>query len=89
MTVPNFYLTTYLSRGRMEREITVEVEYTFDGVNLDIVSAFDRTEGRELSDYEWSSVEDAVQCNCERAYTEWMADYGEYLRDQAEDRRAA
>lgn len=87
--MPTFQTTAYLSRGRMEREIEVEVTYTFDGVNLEVTDARDLTEGRELSDHEWDCCYDEANAVCESAYSEWLADYGEYLRDAAMDRRAA
>jgi hypothetical protein len=92
-TLQTFHFTTYLSRGRMEREIEVEAEYTFDGSDYELVSAKDVTEGHELSDAEWDRVCDDVALVCEQAYAERMedelAEYGEYLRDRAMDRRMA
>ena len=89
MASPSFTTTTYLSRGRMEREIEVEVDYTFDGVELVVTNARDLTEGRELSDHEWDHCDDAANAACEEAFAEWLADRGEYLRDQREDARWA
>lgn len=89
MSAPNFTTTFYLSRGRMEREIEVEVDYTFDGVNLDVTECRDLTEGGGLYPGEWDYAEDAANAVCEAAYAEWMAEYGEYLRDQREDARWA
>lgn len=89
MNAPTFTTTTFLTRGHMEREIEVEIEYTFDGEHLEVVDARDLTEGRELTDWEWESCEDAAGEVCEKAYAEWLADYGEYLRDAADDRRVA
>lgn len=89
MKAPTFTTTTFLTRGQMEREIEVEIDYTFDGVELDVTDARDLTEGRDLTDWEWSSCEDAASAVCEQAYSEWLADYGEYLRDQREDARWA
>lgn len=89
MNTPTFTTTTFLTRGHMEREIEVEIEYTFDGKNLEVVDARDLTEGRELTDWEWESCQDAVAGVCDEAFAEWQADRGEYLRDQREDARVA
>jgi len=89
MTTPSFTTTTFLSRGHMEREIEVVISYTFDGVEFVVTEARDLTEGRELTDWEWESCEDAANAVCEEAFDEWLADYGEYLRDQREDARWA
>lgn len=86
---PTFTTTTFLTRGHMEREIEVEIEYTFDGKHLEVTDARDLTEGRELTDWEWESCYDDAATVCEQAYSEWLADRGEYLRDAAMDRRAA
>lgn len=89
MTTPSFSTTTYLSRGRMEREIEVSIDYTFNGVDLNVTDARDLTEGRELTDHEWDCCTDAANADCEQAFAEWQADRGEYLRDQREDARWA
>lgn len=74
MTSPSFTTTTYLSRGRMEREIEVEVDYTFDGVELVVTECRDLTEGCELSDEEWECATDAANADCEAAYSDWLQD---------------
>jgi len=51
MAMPTFTTTTFLTRGDMEREIEVEIEYTFDGKTLEVIYARDLTEGRELTDW--------------------------------------
>ena len=89
MSKPTFTTTTFLTRGHTEREIEVEIDYTFDGTDFEITEARDLTEGRELTDWEWGSCEDAVAGVCDEAFAEWVADRGEYLRDAAEDRRLA
>jgi len=81
--------STFLTRGQAEREIEVDVSYTFDGADFTILTARDLTEGRELSDWEWEAIEGQTAEVCDAAYAEWMADYGEYLRDADSDRRAA
>lgn len=72
--MPTFTTTAYLSRGRMEREIEVEVTYTFDGVNLEVTDARDLTEGRELSGYEWDCCHDEAAKDCDAAYADWARD---------------
>lgn len=89
MTKPTFYLTAYLTRGPMEREITVEVEYTCDADDFEVVAAKDMTDGTELTQDEWDQVEDDVARNCDQAWAEYQAERGEYLRDQREDARTA
>lgn len=89
MSKPSFTTTTYLSRGQTEREIEVEIDYTFDGSDFEITDARDLTEGRDLTDWEWGSCEDAVAGVCDEALAEWQAERGEYLRDQREDARWA
>lgn len=89
MQKPTFTFTTYITRGHMEREIEVEATYTFDGEEVVLTDATDKTEGRELTDWEWESVSDRA-CECaDEDYAEWLAEYGEYLRDQSDDRKAA
>lgn len=89
MASPSFTTTLNLTRGRMERDIEVEVDYTFDGETLEVTEARDLTEGRGLSSSEWDYAEEAAAADCDAAFAEWQADRGEYLRDQAEDRRMA
>lgn len=74
MTSPSFTTTTFLSRGRMEREIEVEVDYTFDGVELVVIDATDLTEGRELTKWEMEHARDAANADCEAAYADWARD---------------
>lgn len=89
MNLPTFTTTTFLTRGSMEREIEVEIDYTFDGENLEVTDARDLTEGRELTDWEWASCEDDAATVCEQAFAEWQADYGDYLHEARLDREAA
>lgn len=89
MTKPTFYLTTYLTRGLMEREIMVDVEYTCDADDFEVVAAKDMTDGAELTDEEMSQVEDDVAGECGFAWAEYQAERGEYLRDLREDARTA
>ena len=88
LKAPTFYLTTYLTRGHMEREIEVDVDYTFDGHELIVTKAKDLTEGRELTGEEWACVEDDVARVCDEAFAEWLEDRGEYQRDCRMDARA-
>lgn len=74
MTAPSFTTTTYLSRGRMEREIEVEVDYTFDGVELVVTECRDLTEGGGLYPSEWEHARDAANADCEQAYSDWLQD---------------
>jgi len=74
MTVPTFKTTTYLTRGPMEREIEVEVTYTFDGLSLDVIDARDLTQGYDLTDWEHESAYDAAAVDCDAAYAEWARD---------------
>lgn len=73
-----------------ERECEVEVDYTYDGEVLKIgkCSFLGNTDSADDDDLE-NQIWEAVEQVCDEAYAEWLADYGEYLRDAAEDRRAA
>lgn len=85
----SFTFTTYLTRGHAEREIEVEATYGYNGCEVVLTDAKDKTEGRELTDWEWESVYDAACERCDADWSEYRAEYGEYLRDQMIDRRAA
>jgi len=74
MTVPTFKTTTYLTRGPMEREIEVEVTYTFDGLSLNVTDANDLTQGFVLTRWELESCYDAAAADCDAAYAEWEQD---------------
>lgn len=86
---PTFTTTVYLYRGPAEREIEIEATYTFgaDGF-VQLVEAIDRTEGRNLTREEWDCAYDRVAAGAGETYAEWMAEYGEYLRDGQLDREA-
>lgn len=90
MTAPTFYFTTYLTRGRYEREIEVEAEYTIEYHEVTLLEARDLTDGGHIeSDYEWDSVYCAACDRAEEDYAEWLADYGEYLNDLRDYEREA
>ena len=90
LKAPEFTFTTYLTRGQSEREIEVEATYSFDGDEVRLLTAYDRTCGGELHNlYEIDSVYDAA---CERAgsdYAEWQADYEQFIADVRAERLAA
>lgn len=81
--------TVYWSdeRGR-ERECEIEIDYTFDGESIKLgkrnyLGICDSMDDDDLDNQLWEAVEEV----CEEAYAEWLADYGEHLRDAAEDRK--
>jgi hypothetical protein len=74
MTVPTFTTTFYLTRGPMEREIEVEVTYTFDGLSLDVIVARDLTQDFVLTRWEMESAYDAAAAECDASYAEWARD---------------
>jgi hypothetical protein len=89
-TRPTITQTVYITRGRNEREIEVEARFTFDADGfVELVEAIDRSEGRELTGEEWNCAYDRVASGAGETYAEWMAEYGEYLRDCQLDREAA
>jgi len=90
---PQLFATVMLEwqdeRGRYH-EAEVEVDYTYDGETLKIgklhiVGNTDSMDDDDLDNQVWEGVE-AV---CDEAYAEWLAEYGEWLSDQAQDRRDA
>lgn len=90
MTAPTFYFTTYLTRGRYEREIEVDAEYTFEDGEVVLLDAIDRTDGGRIdNDAEWDAIYDAACDRSQEDYAEWLAGYGEYLRDCQLDAREA
>ncbi|CAB5162623.1 hypothetical protein UFOVP152_40 [uncultured Caudovirales phage] len=89
MITPTFFFTTFITRGAAEREIEVEAEYTIADGEVELTKAVDLTEGLDLTDWEYESLYDAACEDSIDAYAEWQAEYGEYLRDQQIDRRAA
>lgn len=72
----NFKFTTYLYRGKYEREIEVEVEYSFNGKLWSCLSAHDLTEGQYLKAHEIWSIEDEIADRCDEDYAVWLADEG-------------
>jgi hypothetical protein len=73
-----------------DRECEVEVGYTYDGDDLNIgkcnyLGSVETIGDDELDELIYEAVADLA----DDAYAEWQAEYGEYLRDAAEDRKAA
>ena len=83
-------VNVYWCDRHWERDAEVEVDYTYDGETikigkLHIVGNTDSMDDDDLDNQVWEGVE-AV---CDEAYAEWLAEYGEWLSDQAQDRRDA
>ncbi|MFN3424866.1 MAG: hypothetical protein ACK40C_09205 [Novosphingobium meiothermophilum] len=70
--MPHFTTTAYFTRGVEEREIEVEIAYTFDGEDFEVTDARDMTEGYELTCWEWDWCEDEVAKVCDEAYADWL-----------------
>jgi len=94
MTRPTAHLSTtltvYWTDRSHERECEVEVDYTYDGETLKIIKsqALGNTDSCDDDWYDeqlWEGVSEV----CDEAYADWCADYGDYLYEQARDRRAA
>lgn len=90
---PQLFATVMLEwqdeRGRYH-EAEVEVDYTYNGEDLNIISTRPLTSTDSIGDDDFDDqVWEAVTDLADEAYAEWEADHGEYLRDAAEDRRAA
>ena len=90
---PQLFATVMLEwqdeRGRYH-EAEVEVDYTYNGEDLNIINTRPLTSTDSIGDDDFDDqVWEAVTDLADEAYAEWEADYGEYLRDAAEDRRAA
>ena len=83
-----FSFTTCTYRGRNEREFDWEVEYTFDGDEVRVTSA-KCAKATNPTDEEWNRFDDEAANRADQDYADWLADYGEYLRDQQLDREAA
>ena len=89
----NLFTTVAISyedfRG-YEREAQVEVDYTYDGETLTIVKEYylDQPTGIGEGDFD-ELVYEAVEEEAPEAYAEWLADYGDWLYEQAQDRRIA
>lgn len=86
--------TTVMLEWQDERghyhECEVEVDYTCDGEDVNVTKLHFLGNVDSISDDEIDDqVHDAVMDIAHEAYAEWMADYGEYLSEQAADRRAA
>lgn len=80
----------WVSPGGYEREVEVEVDYTFDGDELRITKTV--LLGMAIGIGEWEleeAVWEAVSDQADEAYAEWVQDYGDYLYEQAIERRAA
>jgi hypothetical protein len=80
---------SWLDRKGNDRDCDIEVDYTFDGETLKITKAiaFD-VDPDNIPDFD-EALWDAVMEQADEAYAEDQAEYGEWLSDQAEDRRAA
>jgi len=76
-------------RGRYH-DAEVEVDYTYDGEDLNIVKieALGNTDSIDDDDFD-NQVWEAVSECADEAYAEWFADYGDWLYEQAKDRRDA
>ena len=88
----NLFTTVILNyedhRG-YERETQVEVDYTFDGEELNIVKTHCLDDWDDSAGDFFDLVFEAVEEEAAEAYAEWRADYGEWLYEQAQDREAA
>lgn len=70
-----------------ERDLEVEVDYTFDGEALRITGTTYLGIPVGISDWDLEeAIWEAVNDQADEAYAEWLADYGEYLADVAVDR---
>ena len=76
-------------RGRYH-DAEVEVDYTYDGEDLNIVKTRPIGDTDSLDD-DWydEQVWESVSEYADEAYAEWQADYGDWLYEQAKDRRDA
>lgn len=85
-TTVNVY---WCDRNR-DLDAEVEVDYTFDGETIRITKQHivGNTDSMDDDDLD-NQVREGVEAVCDEAYAEWLAEYGEYLRDAAEDWRAA
>lgn len=89
----NLFTTVMLEwqdeRGR-EHEAEVEVDYTCDGEDVNVTKLHFLGNVDTISDDEIDEqIYDALNDTAHDAYAEWLDGYGEWLSDQAEDRRAA
>lgn len=73
-----------------ERDCEVEVDYLYDGDEAQILSStIIGSCGIADTDSFDEQLYEAVEAVAPEQYAEWLADYGEYLRDCREDARAA
>ncbi len=91
MNAPTFKTTTYLTRGKSEREIEVEATYTFDGDrDVQLIDARNVTDGGWIENiHELDSVDAACCADAPQAYAEWLAEAADLLGDLLADRKAA
>lgn len=78
----------YVTRAGYEREIEIEVDYETDGEDIRITktSWLGEVIGADEYDIE-EAMREAVWEQMPEAYAEWLADYGDYLYEQARDRQ--
>lgn len=71
-----------------DREALVEVDYTYDGEELTITkwTTSDSLNGID-DDTLLDDIYEQVERDAASEYAEWLGDYGDYLYEQALDRR--
>lgn len=81
-------ILTWEDSHHYERELEIEVDYTFDGDTLNITRTTFLGTPVGIGDWELDeAIWEAVSEQAPEAYAEDCAEYGEYLSDQALDRR--
>jgi len=78
--MPQFTFTSYILRGRTEREYAVEVTYSVEDEDVQIVRAVCEV---PLTGEDYNVLHDQA---CDRAgkdIAEWLADYVDWLGDSA------
>lgn len=80
-----FMFQTSIFRGKTEREYDVEVTYEADRHGCRVIDAKCDV---DLTDDDFDGFEDQAVARADDDYAEWLADYGDYLHEQARDRAA-
>lgn len=92
MSTPTAHLSTtvtvYWTDRNHERDCEVEVDYTYDGETLTIKKSLALGDTDSCDD-DWydEQIWEGVGEIADEAYAEWLAEYGEYLRDADNDRK--
>lgn len=84
--MPILTFTTSICKGRYETEYDVEVSYSVERNGP--VEIVDWTCAADLNDADLDWLTDIAADRANDDYADWLADYGDYLHEQARDRAA-